>query len=163
MQRFRANLEIVGINPFVFVPQDVLETLFECAGKNRGPIPIRGTVNENPYVQTLVKFSGAWRLYVNTKMLPGSPKRLGERLRLTVAFDPSDRSIEPHPLLVAALEKDEGARRVFESLPASLRGEIIRYISRLKTDESIRRNVSRAIDFLHGNGRFIGRDGPSSP
>ncbi len=163
MRSFIANLEVVGINPFVPVPQDVLERLFERAGKTSGPIPIRGVVNGEPFQQTLVRFRGAWRLYVNTVMLPGSPQRIGERLELSIAFDPSDRTIEPHPLLVAALEEDDAARRVYDGLPPSRRAEIVRYLSRLKTDESVRRNVSRAIGFLHGKERFIGRDGPASP
>ena len=163
MCRFSADLEIVGINPFVHVPDDVLESLFEQAGKRKGPIPIRGAVNGRPFVQTLVRFRGAWRLYVNTEMLPDSPRRLGERLAFTVAFDPADRTPVPHPWLVAALEEDDAARRVYDGLPASRQAEIVRYIARLKTDASIRRNVSRAIDFLHGKARFIGRDGPTEP
>lgn len=162
MHSFSADLEIVGINPFVPVPHDVLEALVERAGKTSGPVPIRGVVNGEPFQQTLVKFRGAWRLYVNMAMLPNSPQRIGERLELSVAFDPSDRTVAPHPLLVAALEEDDAARRVYDSLPPSRRGEIIRYISRLKTDESVRRNVSRAIGFLHGKERFIGRDSPTS-
>lgn len=160
-RNFRAELHIVGINPFVFVPQDALEAIFERAAKSNGPIPIRGRVNGQPFTQTLVRFRGAWRLYVNTTMLPASPKRIGESLDLFVEFDPSDRRVAPHPDLVAALDDDDEAQHVFDSLTASSREEIVRYISRLKTDESIRRNVRRAIDFLHGKGRFLGRDAPT--
>ncbi|WP_412062373.1 YdeI/OmpD-associated family protein [Rubrivirga sp. IMCC45206] len=163
MHNFSADLEIVAGNPFVFVPQDILEALFERAGRTKGPIPIRGFVNRAPFQQTLVRFKGAWRLYVNMTMLPDSPRRVGERLALSIAFDPSDRTIEPHPLWVTALEKDDAARRVYDGLPPSRRKEIVRYLSHLKTDESVRRNVSRAIEFLHGNGRFIGRDSPTGP
>lgn len=162
MHSFSADLQIVEGNPFVFVPQGVLEALFERAGKIRGPIPIRGVVNEMPFQQTLVRFRGAWRLYVNMTMLPDSPRRIGESLDLSIAFDPSDRTIEPHPLLIAALVEDDTARRVYEDLPASRRKEIVRYISQLKRDESVKRNVSRAIDFLNGKGRFVGRDRPTS-
>ena len=163
MHSFSADLDIVAGNPFVFVPQDILEVLFERAGKSKGPIPIRGFVNRTPFQQTLVRFRGAWRLYINMTMLPDSPRRVGERLDLSIAFDPSDRTIEPHPLWVTALEEDDAARRVYDGLPPSRRKEIIRYISQLKTDESVRRSVSRAIKFLHGNGRFVGRDSPTGP
>ena len=161
MHSFSADLEIIDGNPFVSVPQDILGALFERAGRTRGPIPIRGVVNGTTFQQTLVRFRGAWRLYVNMTMLPDSPRRVGESLDLSIAFDPSDRTIEPHPLWVAALKGDDDARQVFEDLPPSRRKEIVRYLSQLKTDESIRRNVSRAIDFLHGKGRFVGRDGPA--
>ncbi len=66
---FSAKIDIIGINPFVFVPGAILDGLFMKANKRKGHIPIRGTINGNAYKQTLVKYSGAWRLYVNTTML----------------------------------------------------------------------------------------------
>jgi hypothetical protein len=36
--------------------------------------------------------------------------------------------------------------------------EIMRYINNLKTTESVERNVERAIRFLLGKDRFVGRD-----
>ena len=41
MHDFKAEIEIIGINPFVFLPQDILESLFKTAGKNKGKIPVR--------------------------------------------------------------------------------------------------------------------------
>jgi hypothetical protein len=155
---FNAVIEIVGINPFVSVPEDVLEKIFEQAGKNKGPLPVTGTINNNPYKQTLVKFKGLWRFYINTAMLKNSPRRIGETITLTIAFDPDKRTIEPHSTLLAALEQNSEAKKVFEGLPPSRKHEIVRYISFLKSEESIDRNVRKAIDFLLGKGRFVGRD-----
>ena len=160
MFTFTARLEIVGGNPFVHVPSDVLELLFERAGKDRGPIPIHGKLNGKSYRQTLVRYRGAWRLYVNMKMLHDSPRRIGETVEVAVAFDPNDRSIAPHPKLLAALEANREAKRVYDGLSGSVQKEIVRYISFLKTDESVDRNVARAIRFLLGEERFIGRDAP---
>ncbi len=160
MHQFNAELQIIDGNPFVFVPDEIREALFVRAGKNKGPIPVRGLVNEKPYQQTLVKFRGAWRLYINMKMLPDSPRRIGEELAVSIAFDPSDRSILPHPKLVLALQGNEEAQRVFDSLSASSKKEIVRYISQLKTEESVDRNVKRAIGYLLGKERFDGRDSP---
>ena len=156
---FKAVIEIIGINPFVFVPQPILEELFRISGKDKGPIPITGTINGKAYQQTLVKFSGSWRLYINTSMLPKSPKRIGEEVEISVAFDPSDRTIHPHPKLVKALEENQQAHAVFTSLQPSLQNEIVRYIANLKTEESVDRNVVKAIGFLLGKERFVGRDG----
>jgi len=93
-------------------------------------------------------------------MLKNSPKRIGEQIEITIAFNPEKREIVSHPKLLAALKKNKDARLVFENLRPSLQLEIIRYISALKTEESVDRNVTRAIDFLCGKGRFIGRDNP---
>ncbi|MFL5730095.1 MAG: YdeI/OmpD-associated family protein [Cytophagaceae bacterium] len=157
---FKADIEIIGINPFVFVPEKILEAIFKQAGKDKGAIPIKGRINEMPYRQTLVKFRGAWRLYINTGMLKKSPERIGETIELTIEFDPSDRSIKPHPEFVKALNENKKAKTVFEGLRPSLKHEIVRYIANLKTEESINRNVVKAIEFLLGKARFVGRDKP---
>lgn len=159
---FVAELEIIDGNPFVLLPPAELDDLFLQAGRSKGPVPIRGTVNNRPYQQTLVKFRGAWRLYVNMKMLDDSPRRVGELIEVRVSLDPSDREIEPHPRLVVMLDTNPAARKVFDGLAPSRQKEIVRYIDGLKSDESVERNVGRARDFLLGKGRFVGRDSPSA-
>lgn len=160
MNRFKAEIDIIGVNPFVFVPDKILNNLFKQAGKEKGAIPVKGTLNGNSYKQTLVRFKGAWRLYINTTMLKNSPRRVGESITLTIEFDASDRSIKPHPLLAKAMKNNIEAKKVFDKLTPSRQKEIIRYISFLKTEESIIRNIDRVIGFLCGNGRFVGRDKP---
>lgn len=160
MHSFTTQLEIIGINPFVPVPENVLKSLMVAAGKSKGPIPIRGTLNGVEFQQTLVRYQGAWRLYVNTTMLKNSPRRIGEMIQLTVAFDSANRSLYPHPKLLQALEQNKQAKEKFDTLIPSLQKEIIRYISFLKTEASIDRNVAKAIDFLMGKGSFVGRKTP---
>ncbi len=144
MNEFNAELEIIGINPFVYVPERILNNLFVQAGKSKSPIPICGTVNGTPYQQTLVKYKGDWRLYVNLTMLADSPSRIGETIAVTVAYDPRSREIEPHPKLVAALNENAEAQSVFDTLSPSWQKEIVRYIANLKTEQSVERNVNRA-------------------
>ncbi len=157
MYKIKAEIKIIGINPFVFVPDNILNELFKENGKNTGPIPIKGTINGRPYKQTLVKYLGEWRLYINTQMLRNSPKRVGEAIEIYIEFDPSDRSIAPHPKLMDALNNNLQAKEKFDSLTPSTQKEIVRYISHLKTEASIDRNVDRAINFLLGKDTFVGR------
>ncbi|WNM18584.1 YdeI/OmpD-associated family protein [Flavobacterium capsici] len=160
MHKFEAEIKLIGINPFVFVPPTILEEIFKKANKNRGTIPIHGVVNNNPYKQTLVKYSGEWRLYINTTMLKNSPKRIGEIVSISVDFDKAVRTITPHPQLVEALKNNQDAKKVFEGLSPSRQKEIIRYISSLKTQQSIDKNIQRTLDFLNGTTNFIGREKP---
>jgi len=160
MHHFSAKLEIIGINPFVFVPEDILEALIQKAGKHSGKIPICGKLNDVPYTQTLVKYQGAWRLYVNTVMLKNSPKRIGEEVNITVDFDPVSREEKIHPDLAKALNNHPEQKKVFDGLPPSRKKEIVRYIGRLKSEESRKKNIEKAINFLKGKERFIGRDKP---
>ena len=160
MNKFKAKLEIIVGNPFVFIPSKILINVFQQANKNKGKIPVRGKINGKNYQQTLVKFSGDWRLYINLKMLKNSPKRIGEIIDVEIEYDPSDRTIELHPKFVNALKGNKEANEVFEKLSPSKRKEIVRYIANLKTEKSVDRNVERAIKFLLGKERFVGRDKP---
>lgn len=160
MHKFNAELQIIGVNPYVFVPNEILTAIFIQAEKNKGAIAIRGEINGKPYKQTLVRFKGEWRLYINMMMLKNSPKRIGETVELSIEFDPVKRIIEPHPKFINALTKNKEAKTIFDGLRPSLKLEIVRYISSLKTEESIDKNVVKAIDFLTGKGRFVGRAKP---
>ncbi|PIF02255.1 MAG: hypothetical protein CR996_00760 [Draconibacterium sp.] len=158
--RFKTTLDIIHGNPFVYLPDEILGHLFLQSGKSKGHIPVKGTVNGKPFQQTLVKYSGDWRLYINMKMLKDSPRRIGEKIEVEIEFDPSNRSIKPHPKLIKALAKNKEANAVFKKLSASRQKEIVRYIANLKTEQSVDRNIERAINFLLGKGRFVGRAKP---
>jgi Bacteriocin-protection, YdeI or OmpD-Associated/Domain of unknown function (DUF1905) len=157
MKRFTAHIEIIGINPFVHLPEKVLAFILKQAGREKGPIRVRGTINGDPYRQTLLRYKGAWRLYVNGIMLKNSPKRIGEKIVVEIEFDPEDKKIEPHPKLAEALRKNRKAAAVWVRLTPSRRWEIVRYIGSLKTEESVDRNIARAIRHLNGEAGFLGR------
>lgn len=160
MHPFEANIQIIGVNPFVFVPETILNSIFLKSGKTKGSIPIFGLINGKDFQQTLVRFDGEWRLYINTSMLKNSPKRIGEKIQLLIDFDPRDRSIPMPTKLRDALDENPDAKLVFENLSPSRQKEIVRYIARLKTEQMVATNVERAISFLRGQGRFVGRDKP---
>jgi uncharacterized protein YdeI (YjbR/CyaY-like superfamily) len=56
-----------------------------------------------------------------------------------------------------ALKENKNAQAVFYRLPASRRNEIVRYLANLKTTASLQKNIQRAIGFLTGVERFVGR------
>ncbi|MBS1490940.1 MAG: YdeI/OmpD-associated family protein [Bacteroidetes bacterium] len=154
---FDAVLDIIGINPFVFVPEKILQELFIQAGREKGYIPVCGRINKNEYTQTLVKYSGAWRLYINSKMLHLSPKRIGEKIKVEISFDPRDRTIEPHPKFVEALTNNPQAQKVYEGLLPWRQKELNRYIQLLRTNKGLDRNIARAIEYLLGKTSFFGK------
>ena len=160
MSKFKAEIQVIGINPFVSVPDKILQKIFKQAEKEKGPIPICGTVNDKPYKQTLVKYKGEWRLYINTFMLKDSPKHIGKTISITVEFDSVSRTIQAPEKFLKALNANKKAKAVFDSSIPSLQLEIVRYLANLKTEEALDRNVTKAINFLLGKERFIGRDKP---
>lgn len=154
---FKAIIHLIGINPFVFVPPKILHSIFEQAGKSKGPIPIKGTINGKAYKQTLVKYSNEWRLYINTTMLKDSPKRIGEKIALSIVFDTESRAIEAPAAFIKALKANKEAAATFEKLTPYRRKEIVRYLANLKTTESQERNIVKAIGLLTGKEKFAGR------
>lgn len=155
--QFTAKLEIIEINPFVFLPDEILNEIFETSGKNKSPIPVKGTVNGKEFRQNLMKYLGEWRLYINLTMLKDSPKRIGEMLEIFVEFDNSDRTISIHPDLEKAIRENPVALQNFENLIPSRRLELVRYINNLKTKESIQRNIEKIIRYLTGETDFFGK------
>jgi hypothetical protein len=160
MFQFKAVIEIIGVNPYVFLPEEILFKIFNQAGKTSGRIPVCGAINGKPYKQTLVKYSGQWRLYINTVMLRNSPKRIGEEVDITLKIDTESREIKVPEKFTTALGENITARLIFDGLPASRKNEIVRYLANIKTAETLEKNIRRAINFLLGKERFIGRDSP---
>ena len=160
MIKFKAKIEIIGVNPFVFLPERVLQEVFLQAGKNKGKIPVKMKIDGHEFTQTLIKWSGSWRLYLNTPMRKAAKKDVGDVANFEIAYDPLERVVPMHPKFEKALLENKEAKKVFASLRPSLQLEINRYFSFLKTESSVDRNVTRAIQFLLGNGRFVARDKP---
>ncbi len=158
MLSFSARIQIIGINPYVLLPVKVLNALFEQAGKDKGPIPVSGKLGGHAYKQTLVKYAGKWRLYLKTPMRPNAGIDTGDMAHFEIEYDPAERKIAMHPKLKAALSKNKEAAKVLKQLPPSRQKEIIRYIANLKTEATVDKNVERAIQFLIGKARFVGRD-----
>ena len=160
MLSFNAKIYIIDINPYVLLPQTVLKNIFKQAGKEKGSIPVRGTIDSHPFIQTLVKYSGKWRLYLNGPMRKAVKKDVGDTVTIEIEFDPAERINPMHPKLAKALQANKHAGLKFETLSPSRKKEIIRYINHLKTEESVDRNIIKAIQLLTGNERFVGRDKP---
>jgi hypothetical protein len=159
MKTFKASIEIIGINPFVFLPIDVLNHILKNAGKDKGAIPVILSIGYNQFLQHLVRYKGSWRLYINTPMLKAANKNVGDEIEIGIAFDGNERITEMHPRLIEALDENKAAHGMFHSLTPSLQKEIKRYINNLKTSDAIERNITKAILFLTTKERFIGRDG----
>jgi Uncharacterized protein conserved in bacteria len=158
MKSFSAKIFIIGVNPYVLLPNTVLQSLFKQAGKDRGAIPVRGTLNGNAFAQTLVKYSGKWRLYLNTPMRKAAGIDVGDIANVKIEYDPEPRIVPMHPKLQQAFSKNKTAKSAFEALTPSRQKEILRYIGFLKSEESVKANVEKVINNLSGKERFAGRD-----
>jgi len=150
MLSFSQKIGKIGVNPYVSPPENILRKLFRMARKEKGPIPVRGTIDGAVFKQTLVKYAGKWRLYINGPMLRNSGLKLGDTAHISIKFDPSSREVLMHPALGKVLAKNLRAKSEFAKLAPHRRKEILRYLHNMKTKESLERNIGIVIGHLSG-------------
>ena len=160
MLSFSARIIKLGVNPLVNVPLAVSDKLFSRAGKTKGPVPVKGTLNGKPYLQTMVKYEGALRLHLNTAMRKATGIDVGDIANVQIDFDAEPRITAMNKDLKRALATHKKANEVFKKFSAYRKKEILRYISNLKTEESIKRNIQKIIKHLTGKEKFAGRTAP---
>jgi hypothetical protein len=145
---FKALIYKVGINAVVDVPKTVTSKMKPV----KGYIPVTGKINGHPFKQTLTSLKdGNFRLYVNIPMLKGSRSAIGDTASFTLRQDKSDRT-KDHPM-VPALKKELTARKLlpaFNALTESRKKEILRYLGRLKSSDTLTRNINKVIRQLEG-------------
>jgi hypothetical protein len=143
---FNATIYKVGINPCVPVPKRITDKLLPT----KGYIPIKGKINGHTFVQTLVPVKDEeYRLYVNGPMLKGGKAKNGDTAKFVI-----EQNLYPEtrdPKMLPALKKrlaEEKLTKSFLQLTPYRRKEILKYLSFLKTEESVQRNIAKIIDQL---------------
>ena len=148
--QFSATVRKIDINPYVKVPDAIIEMLLKAAQKEKGPLPVTGTLQGQPFATTVVRFRGLWRLYLNTPMRRAANVDVGDRVTVGLRFDPTTRSVPIPNAFKRALAKNKDAQAAFQQLTPSRQKEILRYLNNLKQPETLARNIEKTIEFLQG-------------
>jgi len=105
---------------------------------------------------------GDFYLYLHGNIRKTSATNVGDRVKVEVWFDSAYRNGPMHPIpswFSAALARAPRAKEAWDSLIPSRKKEILRYFSRLESDEARARNLRRALRVLSGaSGRFMARE-----
>jgi hypothetical protein len=160
--RFRALIQIHGINPYVSVSAKRVSAL--KAGW-RKPMPVLVRVNGKPDEPWLINMmpvgDGSFRLYLHETVRKASGTGVGDRVKVELRFNTKYKGGPAHPMpnrFREALNEDPIAKKNWEALTPSRKKEILRYFSFLKSHEARERNLDRAIRVLSGEpGRFMAR------
>ena len=146
--RFKAKIYKVGINPCVKVPPRITDKLVAV----KGYISVKGTINKHAFHQTLTPVKNDHhRLYVNIPMLKGGSAAVGDTASFTLMQDVKRKATTfAVPKQLAAALKANGVLAPFKALTPSRRNEINKYISRLRSEEALARNIGKVIDQLKG-------------
>jgi hypothetical protein len=143
---FRATIYKTGINYCVDVPNTITKRL----EKNKGYIRITGTVNDFPFTKSLVPVKeGPYRLFVNLATLKGATAKLGDRANFVIEQDTFKKQKEypvPHSLK-EALRKTK-LTKAFNELTPARRRDILKYLSYVKTDSTMDKNINKLIKQL---------------
>ena len=141
---FKAIIYKAGINPCVDVPGKITVTMKAV----KGFIPIKGTINGQAFVQTLVPVKNApYRLFVNGPMLKDSGTKPGDTARFSIEPDLSPRE-EPFPPGLKKSLVNNGLLVEFNHLTESRKKEVLRYLNHLKTKASLQKNIEKVINQL---------------
>ncbi len=160
---FKAEIKIIGINPFILVSKRRAQTL---KSGWRKPMPVIVQVNDKPekpwHINMMPRGDGSFYLYLHGVIRKAANVKVNDRVKVRVEFDDQYRSGPAHPMPVffqIALSKNKKAKAAWEELSPSRKKEILRYFYSLKSDEARRRNCARAIEVLSGkNDRFMARE-----
>lgn len=163
---FSQKISIINGNPYVRPPDNILKSIFIQANKKTSPIPIKGKINDALFEQTLVRYEGDWRLYVNIIMAKGASipfsksitEIVGTVVKLEIEFNAKPIIYKMVPILKTALDTNPIAKSNWKALIPSRQKEILRYFSGLQSPEAKQRNLEKAMDVISGKeGRFMAR------
>jgi len=142
---FRARIFKVGINPCVKVPRVITSKMTPT----KGYIPIKGTIVNYPFEQTLVPVKDSeYRLYVNGIMLKGSGAQVGDTVKFSIEQTAAKRK---DGRMLPELKRELASAKLssaFKLLTPSRQKEILRYLNYLKTKEARDRNIKKVLDSL---------------
>jgi len=159
---FSATIRIRGINPYVLVSAARAKTIKPGWKK---PLPVLVRVNGKPETPWRINMmpagDGIFYLYLHGDVRKASATKVGDRVTVELAFD-SDYKGGPQtvpPALTAALRGNKAATQAWAALTPSRQKEIARYLAKLKSPESRKRNLAKVLAVLSGKPqRLMGRD-----
>jgi hypothetical protein len=141
--QFDAKIYKIGINWAVDVPQSIVQEMTP----EKGYIRIKGQINDFDFIQTLIPVKNApYRLFVNQIMMKGGKTALGETATFAIAQNhtPVEQLYAMPQVLSEALTQHH-LDNEFNKLSASRRKDIFKYLSYLKNEETIQKNINKLI------------------
>jgi hypothetical protein len=160
--RFRATIEMRGINPYVLVNAETAKLL---KPDWRRPMPVRIQINGEPNppwgINMMPVGDGSFYLYLHNFVRSSSGTAVGDRVEISAVFDESYRRGPMHDIpraFAKILSANPTAYEAWIELPPSRKKGILRHLAMLKSDHAKTRNIERAVGVLSGlPERFLGR------
>lgn len=143
---FKAKIHSVGINWCVDVPRRITRQLTA----EKGYIKIKGEINGFSFTKTLIPVKKSpYRLFVNQAMMKGGATALGKMATFKIEQNP-DKKIKRYTRPKALTEQLTKNKLTsdFNNLTPSRKKDILKYLSYVKTNETLSKNVAKLIKQL---------------
>ena len=143
---FEAKIYKTGINWAVDVPLEITTQL----KSEKGYIRIKGQINDFDFIQTLVPVKNSpYRLFVNFIMMKGGKTALGEIATFTIEQNEIELiKMYPMPELLSTMLTKEDLNESFNALSEARKKDILKYLSFIKTEETMMKNIIKLISKL---------------
>ncbi len=122
----------------------------------RARVPVRGTINGFPFRSSLSNMGGGHCMPVNKELREGASCKAGDTVDVVMERDEEERSVEPPPLLQAALAKSKAATANWEKMSFTNKKEIAKSILDAKQEETRQRRLAKALDILKNGKKWTG-------
>jgi hypothetical protein len=141
---FRAVIEDAGGGgAFVRIPFEV-EQVF---GRKR--VPVKTTIDGQPYRGTLVRMGGSYHILgVLKEIRLKIAKDCGNEVEITLEEDIESRLVEVPPDFQQALDMEPAAQAAFEKMSDTHRKEYVNAILDAKREQTRRDRIAKTIDML---------------
>ena len=150
---FKAKIYQIGINWAVDVPRSITDQM----KLEKGYIRIKGQLNDFNFIQTLVPVKNApYRLFVNFIMMKGGKTALGEvaDFKIEQNFTVVDQMYEMPELLADFLAQHQ-LQAQFDQLSPFRKKDILKYLSYVKTEETMIKNIDKVISQLKNKDKDV--------
>ncbi len=127
----------------IVIPEEIILKL----GAGKKPA-VKVTINNFTYRSTVAVMRGEFMVGVNAENREGAGVKGGDKIDVTIELDTEPREAEIPIEFKKALDKNEKAKRKFETLSYSKKTALIYPIVKAKTDETKYRNIEKALNTL---------------
>ncbi|SFH41247.1 DUF1905 domain-containing protein [Pedobacter insulae] len=140
---FQAKIYQIGINWAVDVPRDISQKMTP----EKGYIRVKGQINRFDFTQTLVPVKNApYRLFVNLIMMKGGKTAVGEIAVFEIEQNHTHvDKMYPMPKLLADALQHHELTKDFNHLSPTRIKDILKYLSYVKTEETMKKNIDKVI------------------
>jgi len=151
--QFKAKIYKTGINWCVDVPLRISKKMIP----EKGYIKIKGQINNYDFTKSLVPVKNKqYRLFVDAQMMKGGETALGKVAKFSVE-QTSKKEVTKYstPKLLRESLKKEGLTKAFTQLTSSRKKDILKYLSFVKTDETMMKNLNKLIGQLKNKSKNV--------